>query len=271
MQTNEHTDHISHDDEGFYYEVSQEQLDAVDRMLAELDMDEQFDRVPAAFRIVDQHQHTHFHDEASPLAAQPPQANGGIESNHNRSHGQHSLLDSDDNMEGLEQLNDSDPEDDDRAAFGYIPLNQGGFMQMNDDDDGEEVRGEGSNIENGFHSYNQMDSDPEDTNLEDDGNEDDDGEGYDGYLETRKADGTVATIVPVIPSAVAIDAAELDPAGVEPISEDDLKTISQVMSSFSLPAPEWARSIPEDRWLPKIVQQAEAEVANQQADETSKE
>lgn len=44
MQSNEHIDDINQDDEGFYYEVSQEQLDAVDRMLAELDMDEQFDR-----------------------------------------------------------------------------------------------------------------------------------------------------------------------------------------------------------------------------------
>ncbi|KAG0360515.1 hypothetical protein BG005_010539 [Podila minutissima] len=267
MQTSEHTDDISQDDEGFYYEVSQEQLDAVDRMLAEMDMDEQFDRVPAAFRIVDQHQYTHFHDGASPLMPQPPQANGATGSNHNHSQGQHALLGSDDDMEGQEQLNDSDPEDDDRAAFGYIPLDQGGFMQINDDDDEEEEEGEGTNGENGFHSYNQMDSDPEDTNFRDSGNEDDDGEGYDGYLETRNADGTVATIVPVIPSAVAIDTAELDPAGAEPISEDDLKTISQVMSSFSLPTPEWARSIPEDKWLPKIVQQAEVEASNQETSE----
>ncbi|KAG0090115.1 hypothetical protein BGZ93_008235 [Podila epicladia] len=265
MQTNEHTD-ISQDDEGFYYEVSQEQLDAVDRMLAELDLDEQFDRVPAAFRIVDQNQYTHFHDGASPLMAQP-QGNGAAGSNHNPSQDQHALLDSDDDMDGQRQFNDSDPEDDDRAAFGYIPLDQGDFMQMNDDDDEEEDEGEVANGENGFHSYNQMDSDPEDNNLRDDGNEDDDGEGYDGYLETRNADGTVATIVPVLPSAVAIYTAELDPAGVEPISEDDLKTISQVMSSFSLPAPEWARSIPEDRWLPKIVQQAEAEASNQETSE----
>lgn len=222
--------------------------------------------VPAAFRIVDQGQYTHFHDGASPLT---PQANGATGSNHSHSQGQHALLDSDNDMESREQQNDSDPEEDDRAAFGYIPLDQGGFMQMNSDDEEEEE--EDSNGENGFHSYNQMDSDPEDSNLRNDENEDDDGEGYDGYLETRNADGTVATIVPVIPSAIAIDTSELSPAGVESISEDDLKTISQVMSSFSLPAPEWARSIPEDRWLPKIVQQAEAEASNQGMRETSNE
>lgn len=44
IMQNEHNDDNSQEDEGFYYEVSQEQLDAVDRMLAELDMDEQFDR-----------------------------------------------------------------------------------------------------------------------------------------------------------------------------------------------------------------------------------
>ncbi|KAF9213733.1 hypothetical protein BGZ59_004936 [Podila verticillata] len=267
---NEHNDDIGQGDEGIYYEVSQEQLDAVDRMLAELDMDEQFDRVPAAFRIVDQSQYTHFHDGASPLTALPPQTNGATGSNLHHSHGQHALLDSDDDIESQEQHNDSDLEEEDRAAFGYIPLDQGGFMQMNHDDEDDEEEDDPIG-ENGLHSYNQMDSDPEDTNLQNGENEDDDGEGYDGYLETRNADGTVATIVPVIPSAVAIDTAELSPAGVEPISEDDLKTISQVMSSFSLPAPEWARSIPEDRWLPKIVQQAEAEASNQEVSEISNE
>jgi len=44
IMQNEHNDDNSQEDEGFYYEVNQEQLDAVDRMLAELDMDEQFDR-----------------------------------------------------------------------------------------------------------------------------------------------------------------------------------------------------------------------------------
>lgn len=226
--------------------------------------------VPAAFRIVDHSQYTHFHDGASSLKAQPLQANGAAGSDHSHSQGQHALLDSDDDMESQEQHNDSDLEDDDRAAFGYIPLDQGGFMQMNDEDveEGEE---EASNGESGFHSYSRMDSDLEDANLQDGEIEDGDGEGYDGYLHTRNADGTVATIVPVIPSAVAIDTAELDPAGAEPISEDDLKTISQVMSSFSLPAPEWARSIPEDRWLPKIVQQAEEEAANQETSEPSNE
>ncbi|KAG0344538.1 hypothetical protein BG004_004373 [Podila humilis] len=258
MQPNEHHNHDVRNDEGIYDEVRQEHLDAVDRMLAELDMDERFDRVPAAFRIIDQQQHTHLNDGDAGLAGPRPPTNGFIGSNNANSnqHGSHVLLDSDDGMAQHRHGNDSEDEDDDddRAAFGYIPLDQDGFVPMEEDGNDEDGEDWNDARGNGFANYSQMDSDNEGgVDSEDEEGKEDDGQGYDGYLHSRNTDGSLATAVPTIPSAVQIDTSELTAEGIDPITEDDLKTISQVMSSFSLPTPEWAKSIPEEKWLPKIV------------------
>ncbi|KAF9095230.1 hypothetical protein BGX23_000839 [Mortierella sp. AD031] len=256
------------------YEVGQEQLDAVDRMLEELDLDEQFDRVPAAFRIVerfeqqqeqqrqlsrlnnsdnsDNDQHTagstvsgvngHHHDNSSSIAQRS--ANGDQDYTLQSSETE----DQDQMDEEEEEGGDSDEEM--GEPFGYIPLDQGDFNHSDNDDDNSDDEGESN--ENG--GYDQMLSD---NDLEDDDTE----QGYDGYLRTRNRDGTVP--VPVIPEAVQIelggDGGEDNTAAAAAeliIPEEDLKTIAMVMSSFSLPAPDWAQSIPEDRWLPRIVQQA---------------
>jgi hypothetical protein len=111
--------------------------------------------------------------------------------------------------------------------------------------DNEDDQGEDRNMHGEHDDAIEMDDDEE-------------GQGYDGYLRSTLRDGTVP--VPVIPAAVEIELDD-DERTAEKIPEDDLRTIAMVMSSFSLPAPDWARSIPEERWLPKIVQQAE-EVAS---------
>jgi hypothetical protein len=167
--------------------------------------------------------------------------------------------------------------DDEMAGepFGYIPLDQGDFNGMDDDDDEDEDEGEEEPSETS--GYAQMDSDNE--NERNQNEEEDTEQGYDGYLRRRNRDGTVP--VPVIPAAVQIELSTLNGAddddiinedgtaatsrraevAAELIPEEDLKTIAMVMSSFSLPAPDWAQSIPEDRWLPRIVQRAEAEAS----------
>lgn len=164
---------------------------------------------------------------------------------------------------------DHEDSDDEMAGepFGYIPLDQGDFNGMDDEDEDEDEANDNA-------GYAQMESDNENEHEHENGTdhdnadkEEDTEQGYDGYLRRRNRDGTVP--VPVIPAAVQIDLATLNEdsnedgtaraeAAAELIPEEDLKTIAMVMSSFSLPAPEWAQSIPEDRWLPRIVQRAEA-------------
>ncbi|KAG0281559.1 hypothetical protein BGZ95_002367 [Linnemannia exigua] len=295
MEMNDH----QQDQDDIDYEVGQEQLDAVDRMLEELDMDEQFDRVPAAFRIVERFEQQH---EQQRLFAQLnsssningrhigsntdtfPGMNGYHHDNGNTS-GQHSSSSSmhrDQDMEeegytlqgseteGIDR-DDEEHDSDDEAMgepFGYIPLDQGDFNGNGDDDEDEEAEDEESNNNTG---YTQMQSDDDYSDAE--GVE----QGYDGYLRRRNRDGTVP--VPVIPAAVQIDLDNLNndlgdgdgndsddrsgtaraEAAAELIPDEDLKTIAMVMSSFSLPAPDWAQSIPEDRWLPRIVQRAGAD------------
>lgn len=164
---------------------------------------------------------------------------------------------------------DHEDSDDEMAGepFGYIPLDQGDFNGLDDEDEEEDESNDNAR-------YAQMESDNENEHEHENGvdqdnadEEEDTEQGYDGYLRRRNRDGTVP--VPVIPAAVQIDLATLNEdsnedgtaraeAAAELIPEEDLKTIAMVMSSFSLPAPEWAQSIPEDRWLPRIVQRAEA-------------
>ncbi|KAF8924510.1 hypothetical protein BGZ47_003960 [Haplosporangium gracile] len=291
------------DQDDIDYEVGQEQLDAVDRMLEELDMDEQFDRVPAAFRIVERFEQQQEQQRHLASRNNSNGANGGNSNNafsrvngyhRGESHTTSSSLVNEGNRdlqgytmqssdaENMKQDQQGEDSDDEMAAepFGYIPLGQDGdFNGMDDDDEEDEEEGEESNESGG---YAQMDSDNE--NEHENGieqaaeeEEEDTEQGYDGYLRRRNRDGTVP--VPVIPAAVQIDLATLNDddalnedgtaaggdggmrrseAAAELIPDEDLKTIAMVMSSFSLPAPEWAHSIPEDRWLPRIVQRAEA-------------
>ncbi|KAI8601473.1 hypothetical protein EDD21DRAFT_374411 [Dissophora ornata] len=227
MSTNEYEDEPS-------YEVGQEQLDAVDRMLEELDLDEQIDTVPAAFRIVErlgqqQYQQQHL----------------------SRLNGERH----DTKMEVDNSLEHDESDEDSPEPFGYIPLDQGEWNQGNDSDM-EDNQSEGD----GNEGYDKMQSDSEGVHsLEsaDEGADEDadEGEGYNGYLRSPNRNGAVP--VPAIPPAVEIEL-EKDDRAAEQIPEEDLKTIAMVMSSFALPAPDWARSIPEERWLPRIVQQAEA-------------
>ncbi|KAF9152411.1 hypothetical protein BG015_005310 [Linnemannia schmuckeri] len=282
------------------YEVGQEQLDAVDRMLEELDMDEQFDRVPAAFRIVErfeqqQEQQRHLASRNSSNGSNGGSSNNTFSGANGYHRGEsHTMPSSSVNggdrdfqgytMQGsdaeeMDQDQQGEDSDDEMAGepFGYIPLDQDGDINgMDDDDDEGEEEEEESNENEG---YAQMDSDNENEHenaIEQIAEEEGDTEqGYDGYLRRRNRDGTVP--VPVIPAAVQIDLATLNDddelnedgtaaaagvrrseAAAELIPDEDLKTIAMVMSSFSLPAPEWAQSIPEDRWLPRIVQRAEA-------------
>ncbi|KAF9090178.1 hypothetical protein BGX27_002321 [Mortierella sp. AM989] len=235
------------------YEVGQEQLDAVDRMLEELDLDEEFDRVPAAFRIVERFEQQQ--QQQQQLSRTP--LDGDIENTTSslNGHGQHSYMNMDPHHTTSDQ---AESDSDDPEPFGYIPLNQGYSNDSDHDDNDEDDYGN-----DGAEGYDQMQSDDEadhtvkgEKNTEgEDEEDDDDGQGYDGYLRSTNRDG--ATPVPVIPAPVQIEL-EVDERATEQIPEDDLKTIAKVMSSFSLPAPDWAKSIPEERWLPKIVQQAES-------------
>ncbi|KAG0049999.1 asparagine-linked glycosylation protein [Gryganskiella cystojenkinii] len=246
------------------YEVTQEQLDAVDRMLEELDMDEQLGRVPAAFSIIERFEQRRQQEQQLNGTTREPQdrRNGRAENQdgfeiYSSSSGRDQGRDID--------SEDRDEEEDDSQPIGYIPLDQGDDDDAMDEDDDVEV----DDIED---IYVQMQSDNEEESTpprpsrsrnhrdqnqaeeeEDEG--DDDGQGYDGYLHRPLQDGTVP--VPVIPSAITIELDQIDnQAASEKIPEEDLQTIAQVMNSFSLPVPDWAKSIPEDRWLPKIVQRA---------------
>ncbi|KAF9572230.1 hypothetical protein EC968_010096 [Mortierella alpina] len=227
------------------YEVGQEQLDAVDRMLEELDLEENFDRVE---RLEQQRQQQAFMNGHQASVDEGVMTNG-----HSPRIQRQNILESNEEMETEGYIQYQEESDSDHGEpFGYIPLDQGG----EDGSEGEENSHDESatELEDG-HVGEANRSDSDDAN-----DEYVDGQGYDGYLRSRNRDGTVP--VPVIPSSVQIDLDEQDSGAAEQIPEEDLKTIAQVMGSFSLPAPDWARSIPEERWLPKIVQQAEAAAAN---------
>ncbi|KAF9350418.1 hypothetical protein BGX26_011409 [Mortierella sp. AD094] len=239
------------------YEVGQEQLDAVDRMLEELDLGEEFGQVPAAFRIVErfeqqqqQQQQDFSHSSISSYNENTSNGHGSIRSNN--------YMDMDTNNNTSDHFESDDDNDDGPEPFGYIPLDQG-YSNLDEDEDEDED----DNNHSGAEGYDQMLSDGEadqadgkENNFEKDEDEDDVGQGYDGYLRSANRDGTMP--VPVIPAPVQIELEEADERSTEQIPEEDLKTIAMVMSSFSLPAPDWAKSIPEERWLPKIVQQAES-------------
>ncbi|KAG0259422.1 hypothetical protein BG011_002634 [Mortierella polycephala] len=250
--------HMNQQGEEPNYEVNQEQLDAVDRMLEELDLDEHFDRVPAAFRIVErfEQQQQHLQGQHQEQGEQWSRSNGhsNIGNGHTSAGVDHQHHQNDEDMNSNEYTDGLDSSDDDEESgepFGYIPLDQGDYNDEDDsDEDGEQDENENQDDTETNGHYDQMQSD------EDEGEEE--GQGYDGYLRRTNRDGTVP--VPVIPQAVQIDL-ESEEEAAGPIPEEDLKTIAMVMNSISLAAPDWARSIPEERWLPKIVQQAEASLA----------
>ncbi|KAF9582623.1 hypothetical protein BGW38_010964 [Lunasporangiospora selenospora] len=227
------------------YDVSQEQLDAVDRMLEELDMDERFDRVPSAFRIVD-----NLGIDGEQQDTGRPTVSTGIHSHHrssaghiptngadNDTNGHSSFMSSEEGAMSSDEMEEDDADEGDMEPFGYIPLDQGD--------------GYGGD-------YNLMQSDDEDEdNTSVDHHTDDnenEGQGYDGYLHETSRDGSLP--VPTLPSPVQIEVGPEDSEATAQISDEDLRTIVQVMSSFSLPAPEWAQAIPEEKWLPTIVQRA---------------
>ncbi|KAF9198590.1 hypothetical protein BGZ49_000532 [Haplosporangium sp. Z 27] len=252
MRTQEFQDGDNSDEEPCY-EVGQEQLDAVDRMLEELDLDEEFGRVPAAFRIVErfeQQQRQQQQQQEQNLPRVPVVSRG-----ENGSNG-HYIRSNDLDLDVDHAISDQiESEDDDPEPFGYIPLDQGYDNGSDDDDDVEEEDDSNNN-----EGYDQMLSDEEESdhrenNIKED-DDDDEGQGYDGYLLSANRDGVLP--VPVIPGPVQIelDTDEVDGRTTEQIPEEDLETIAKVMSSFSLPAPDWAKAIPEERWLPRIVQQA---------------
>ncbi|ORY96040.1 hypothetical protein BCR41DRAFT_364979 [Lobosporangium transversale] len=156
------------------------------------------------------------------------------------------------NEDLVDQLGSSD-DGEDPQPFGYIPLNQDNFSDDDDEDEDGEKDGEEHT------EYNQMASDDEKDERDKDKRSDDEGEelGYDDYLHSVNSDGTLP--IPVIPDAVQIELDKTDERLAEQIPEEDLKTIAMIMSSFTLPAPDWAKAIPEERWLPKIVHQSQIE------------
>ncbi|GJJ71298.1 hypothetical protein EMPS_03648 [Entomortierella parvispora] len=252
------------------YEVSQEQLDAVDRMLEELDMDEHLDRVPAAFQIIERLEQQRQQGQAM-SASQINEYHDHTHDRRGNSSEDMEMHDSEETSGRLDMQQDDEDEDEeyDAQPIGYIPLDQG--------DDGDDIDGEEEEEDRGQDAYYTMQSEVEESagashpsrrrgegsdqdssrslGEESVNDDDDDGQGYDGYLHSPLQNGNIP--VPVIPSAIEIEIEQND-AAAEKIPDEDLKTIAQVMSSFSLPAPDWARSIPEERWLPKIVQQATA-------------
>ncbi|KAJ3023943.1 hypothetical protein HKX48_009151 [Thoreauomyces humboldtii] len=73
--------------------------------------------------------------------------------------------------------------------------------------------------------------------------------------ETKDAAGDVmgeedvTSEATVLPMTVAVEEQNL-------INQDDLETIKSVMASFPMPEsaiPDWAKAIPEETWLPKLV------------------
>lgn len=140
----------------------------------------------------------------------------------------------------------------DAEPIGYIPLSQGENSDEDHDEDHDDEHHNSSNADDG---YAEMQSDVEDDPETKDRDANDDGQGYDGYLRTPTRDGALP--VPMIPQAIEIELGDDDPAA-EKISDEDAKTIARIMSSISLPTPDWAKSIPEDRWMPKIVRRTEA-------------
>ncbi|KAG0203122.1 hypothetical protein BGX28_004517 [Mortierella sp. GBA30] len=210
--------------------------------------------VPAAFRIVERFEQQRQQDEA--LNGHRSHVDNGAIAN-GQSHPSESrhIQDSDEEME--------ESDEDIGEPFGYIPLDQDDFnegVDDNDDGDDDEESDEDRLRENalrengGFVNIEENNRGKAD-DIEEEEDDDDEGQGYDGYLRSRNREGAVP--VPVIPSAVEIELQSADNAAAEQIPEEDLKTIAMVMSSFALPAPDWAQSIPESRWLPKIVRQAE--------------
>ncbi|KAI1317654.1 Myblike DNAbinding domain-containing protein [Mortierella claussenii] len=256
MQTDDQGDELT-------YEVGQEQLDAVDRMLEELDLDEQFDRVDR-FEQQQQQEYPSRFQGGTGVSSRLQRSLDDPSSTFNEFY-QHQDMELDDvkhDSSSDEQGRDDSDAEEDAQPFGYIPLDQ------NEMDDDDEHKDQDEDI---YHSsgrdvgYGRIESDGDDDdssrNRSKDAPEEDDereGQGYDGYLHTASKDGTMP--IPMIPEAIQIelDNAEGDEGHtkVDKIPEEDLKTIAKVMSSFSLPAPEWAKSIPEERWLPKIVRQA---------------
>ncbi|KAF9433746.1 hypothetical protein BGZ76_009026 [Entomortierella beljakovae] len=220
------------------YEVGQEQLDAVDRMLEELGMDEEFGRVPSAFTIVERFQQQQQLQQQLSNASTSDHTLNTLNGHDGQSSTGWNQLDSDDGGDQMDSDNDDD--NDSPEPFGYIPLDQG----FENDNDGDEEDDDEDSNRSGDVGFEQMQSDDED---------EDEGQGYDGYLRSANREGELP--VPVIPSPVQIDLNENTEQTIEQIPEEDLKTIALVMNSFSLPAPDWAKSIPEERWLPRIVQQ----------------
>ncbi|KAF9975585.1 hypothetical protein BGZ73_000701 [Actinomortierella ambigua] len=140
---------------------------------------------------------------------------------------------------------EDDDEDDGAVAFGYIPLDQDENMPLGSDDDGD---GDGDEITAEDHVAGEVDRNIDE---EDSDNGEDAGQGYADYLVDRDGEA----IVPTIPAGVMIDTMDAQ----DPIPEDDLQTIQSIMQSFVLPAsavPDWAKAIPEERWLPRIAARA---------------
>ncbi|KAK3812246.1 MAG: hypothetical protein J3Q66DRAFT_404064 [Benniella sp.] len=231
------------------YEVGQEQLDAVDRMLEELELD-RFDQVERFEQHFQQSQSL-AHDQEHPFYTMEQEE----DSIHD--HGGQSF----ENGLNVEGDNDSDANDsfdqdemeegDDAEPIGYIPLSQG----ENSDDEHDDHDDEHHNSSSTGDGYAEMQSDVEGDPRAKDEDTNDDGQGYDSYLRTPTRGGALP--VPMIPQAIEIELGDNDPAA-EKIPDEDAKTIARIMSSISLPTPDWAKSIPEERWMPKIVRRTEA-------------
>ncbi|KAG0235438.1 hypothetical protein BGW41_000820 [Actinomortierella wolfii] len=226
------------DDSTIYDDVPAEVMQAVENMLRDMDMDEDIHRAPSAFRILRPLSQLDLEDNGTSLSDSSTKAP-------NTSNGYMVNPKVDGTMDSEEE---HDIGDDDAVAFGYIPLGQDEYVlcDSEDEDDREEEEGSDGQVERDV---------PQDANG---GVDDDAGQGFADYLVSK--DGKA--IVPRIPTGVVIESQDMQ----DPIPEADLQTIQAIMRSFVLPpssVPDWAKAIPEERWLPRISAQLSTETQDQ--------
>ncbi|KAG2178800.1 hypothetical protein INT43_001646 [Umbelopsis isabellina] len=111
-------------------------------------------------------------------------------------------------------------------------LDQLVINQQHDEDDDED-EDEDEDFDNDAFGYQQL---PQDT----DGPETDSGHNENGSTFTHETDQPSRT------EPVQYQAGEDNN-----IPEDQVEFIKNVMSKIQLPAPDWAKRLPEERWLPR--------------------
>ncbi|KAG0254317.1 hypothetical protein DFQ27_006924 [Actinomortierella ambigua] len=211
-------------DPSFENDVPSEVMQTVENMLRDLDMDEDIHRAlrllrpPLGFDAI---------GDDGRFGALDDNLESAVSNGHVIHHIVNHNTDSDEDQD--------DDNEDGAVAFGYIPLDQDDttLLESSDDDDSDDPS-EG-------RVAREADQDVEENG------DNDAGQGFADYLMDKDGEA----IVPTIPAGVTIDSVDAQ----DPIPEADLQTIQAIMQSFILPpsaVPDWARAIPEERWLPRI-------------------